>query len=96
MQPFCAKAESDSRFQRWRLFLGDLVPRASPQAHNEMRLWRNTIQKRLSNRGRCEGLEAGTPNGQLTGDTSLKYSIPKYNNLRSTCADCLDFLFSRL
>ena len=51
MQP---KAESESRFQRWRFFwiiwfLGRL-----PQARSEMRLWRNTILKRLSNRGRCE------------------------------------------
>ena len=55
MQPRCAKAESESRFQRWRFFLGDLVPRALPQARSEKRLWRNTILKRLSNHGRCEG-----------------------------------------
>jgi hypothetical protein len=59
MQPLCAKAESEWRFQPRKL--SGLL-----QARSEMRLWRNTILKRLSNHGRCEGLEAGTPNAQLT------------------------------
>jgi len=38
--------------------------------------------------------EVTTPQNFLR-QASLKYNIPRYNNLRSTCADRLDFLLSR-
>jgi hypothetical protein len=43
------------------LLLDDLVPSALPQAGSEMRLWRNTILKKLSNRERCEGWKRKLP-----------------------------------
>jgi hypothetical protein len=79
MQPLCAKAGSESRFQPLKLSGLPQVRHGESvlwRTRIEMRLWRNTILTRLSKRRTLRRLEAELsnaqrrrPNAQLTGTT---------------------------
>src|SRR5437016_5522129 len=93
MQPFCAKAESESRFQRWRFFLGDLVPRALPQAHGEMRLWRNTILWRTSTENSAFGAKQ-SKGEKACAHYSLFPLVPQRAVKRANSATDCTFIFA--
>jgi len=69
MQPFCAKAESESRFQRWRFFWVIWFPGRCPRltvkcAFGATQSWRKAQQSRALRRAGSGNAPRSTSNTQ--------------------------------